>query len=345
MTELARSKEAMALASIASVIWALGGVLAVCAYATYSGPQDTSSFRNLAIASDWLLFVSGFVALCATSFVTWHLYVERRWTAMWEVGGTALSTLIFAIGLLILATQSPSGSTAGDVVAAVGLGGWAVVMVFSAARRALAERETPGLTRQAGLQIGGAAAIALVAISIGVPSPTLNDGARAITDGVFVTLGFAALALVLTVAHTRRVITTQQFPVLIVSLGVLALGGIATAVVYGLVSVPPPHSLTTYRVSLPIPPALSALGFLGLAWAAFGHLAELSGTSEFPASLGSISSASEWSEESTRPSAPPPMVPPSWQTDPTGRHELRWWEGAQWTEHVMDASRPSVDPL
>ena len=134
MIELTRSKEALALASIASVIWALGDALAVCAYATYSGPQDTSSFRNLAIASDWLLFVSGFVVLCATSFVTWHLYVERRWTAMWEVAGTAVSTLIFAIGLLILAAPSPSGSTAGDVVAAVGLGGWAVVMVFSAAR-------------------------------------------------------------------------------------------------------------------------------------------------------------------------------------------------------------------
>jgi len=345
MIELARSKEAMALASIAAVIWALGDVLAVCAYATYSGPQDTSSFRNLAIASDWLLFVSGFVALCATSFVAWHLYVERRWTAMWEVGGTALSTLIFAIGLLILAAQSPSGSTAGDVVAAIGLGGWAVVMVFSAARRALAERETPGLTRQAGLRIGGAGGIALVAIGIGVPAPTLNDGARAITEGVFVALGFAALALVLTVAHARRVITTQQFPVLTVSLGLLAFGGLATAVVYGLVSVPPPHSLMTYRVSLPIPPALSALGFLVLAWAAFGHLAELSVDGEFRVSTVSASSASDWSQESTRPSAPPPKVAPSWQTDPTGRHELRWWDGAQWSEHVMDASRPSVDPL
>jgi hypothetical protein len=345
MIELARSKEAMALASLASVIWALGDVLAVCAYATYSGPQDASSFRNLAIASDWLIFVSVFVALCATSLVTWRLYVDRRWTAMWEVGGTALPTLIFAIGLLILAIQSPRGSTAGHVVAAVGLAGWAVLLVFSAARRSLAERETPGLTRQAGLQLGGAAAIALVAISIGVPGPTLNDGARAITDGVFVTLGFAALALVLTVAHTRRVITTEQFPILILSLGLLALGGVATAVVYGLVSVPPPHSLTTYRVSLPIPPALSALGFLVLAWAAFGRLAELSGSGEFHASTISDSSTSEWSHGSSRPQAPPPKVPPSWQTDPTGRHELRWWEGAEWTEHVMDASRPAVDPL
>ena len=344
MIEFARSKEAMAMASIAAVIWALGLVLVVCAYATYSGPQDTNSFRNLAIASDWLLFVSGFIALCATGFVTWHSYVERRWIATWEVGGTALSTLILAIGLLVLAAQSPKGSTAGYVVAAVGLGGWAVVMVFSAGQRSLLERETPGSTRQAGLRIGGAAAIALIAISVGVPAPALNDGARAITDGVFVALGFAALALVLAIAHARRVITTQQFPILIVGLGLLALGGVATAVVFGLVSFPPLHSLTTYRVSLPIPPALSALGFLVLAWAAFGRLADLSGSSESPTSTAQASPASEESQKSS-PKPPPPLVPSSWQSDPTGRHELRWWDGGQWTEHVMDASRPSVDPL
>jgi Protein of unknown function (DUF2510) len=273
--------------------------------------------------------------------------VERRWTAAWEVGGTALPALIFAIGLLILAAQSPSGSSAGHVVAAVGLGGWAVLMVFSAARRSLLEREAPGSTPQAGLRIGGAAAIALIAISVGIPAPTLNDGARAITNGVFIALGFAALALVLAVAHARRVITAEQFPALIVGLGLLALGGVATAVVFGLVSFPPLHSLTTYRVSLPIPPALSALGFLALAWAAFGRLAELPGSSEFRISTAPASSASEKPQDSglTPPTQPPPMVPSSWQSDPTGRHELRWWDGAQWTEHVVDASRPSVDPL
>ena len=34
-----------------------------------------------------------------------------------------------------------------------------------------------------------------------------------------------------------------------------------------------------------------------------------------------------------------------WHPDPTGRHELRYWDGAQWTEHVSDGGVQSVSPL
>jgi WD40 repeat protein len=37
--------------------------------------------------------------------------------------------------------------------------------------------------------------------------------------------------------------------------------------------------------------------------------------------------------------------PPSWYLDPTGRHELRYWDGARWTENVSDRGVPSVDAL
>lgn len=36
--------------------------------------------------------------------------------------------------------------------------------------------------------------------------------------------------------------------------------------------------------------------------------------------------------------------PQEWLPDPSGRHELRWWDGAQWTEHVSDAGETSTDP-
>ncbi len=42
------------------------------------------------------------------------------------------------------------------------------------------------------------------------------------------------------------------------------------------------------------------------------------------------------------PSAPegpppaPPTPPPMWATDPTGRHQLRYWDGAAWTDYVSD---------
>jgi len=33
-----------------------------------------------------------------------------------------------------------------------------------------------------------------------------------------------------------------------------------------------------------------------------------------------------------------------WLTDPSGRHEHRYWDGSAWTEHVADAGRQGVDP-
>jgi hypothetical protein len=35
----------------------------------------------------------------------------------------------------------------------------------------------------------------------------------------------------------------------------------------------------------------------------------------------------------------------AWQPDPSGRHELRWWDGGRWTENVSDGGRPGVDSL
>jgi hypothetical protein len=32
-----------------------------------------------------------------------------------------------------------------------------------------------------------------------------------------------------------------------------------------------------------------------------------------------------------------------WLVDPTGRHELRYWSGTAWTEHVSDGGAPAID--
>ncbi|MFZ6004146.1 MAG: phospholipid scramblase-related protein [Actinomycetota bacterium] len=40
----------------------------------------------------------------------------------------------------------------------------------------------------------------------------------------------------------------------------------------------------------------------------------------------------------------PQTTPPNWYPDPLGRHELRYWDGSQWTEHVSSHGRQSVDP-
>ena len=35
---------------------------------------------------------------------------------------------------------------------------------------------------------------------------------------------------------------------------------------------------------------------------------------------------------------------PGWQPDPTGKHDHRYWDGAQWTEHVSRAGQQYTDP-
>ena len=44
--------------------------------------------------------------------------------------------------------------------------------------------------------------------------------------------------------------------------------------------------------------------------------------------------------------APPPNtgVPANWYADPSGRFELRYWDGSQWTEHVARGGQQFTDP-
>jgi Protein of unknown function (DUF2510) len=46
-------------------------------------------------------------------------------------------------------------------------------------------------------------------------------------------------------------------------------------------------------------------------------------------------------ERETEPAQTPPA---NWYRDPTGRHELRYWTGTEWSENVTDAGVPAVDP-
>ena len=40
-----------------------------------------------------------------------------------------------------------------------------------------------------------------------------------------------------------------------------------------------------------------------------------------------------------------PGTPASWQPDPSGRHQHRYWDGQRWTDNVSDAGVTSTDPL
>lgn len=331
------------MASIAALVLSLSRIIAGIAYATYSGPQDTSTFQNLETAASWLIFVSAFVVLCATCFMAWTLYVARQWTSLQEIGVAAISTLMIAIGFLINASSSPpSVNNTGNIVAAIGFGGWAIVTVISAARHALVEQEIPAEVHQAVLRLGGAGALVLIAVSIGLPAPRLDQASLAIATEVVAAAGFSGLLLVLSLARSRSLIITRQFPTVALGLGLLVLGSIAYAVGSGIVFGPPPYSIVSFRIALAIPAFIEALAFLVLAWAAFGRFAELSSSDNQQPPTSTETSAEG-------PAGWPPSasttVPPSWLSDPTRRHELRWWDGVRWTEHVLDGNRPAVDPL
>ncbi|MHB8264102.1 MAG: DUF5684 domain-containing protein [Acidimicrobiales bacterium] len=45
------------------------------------------------------------------------------------------------------------------------------------------------------------------------------------------------------------------------------------------------------------------------------------------------------------PGAPPAAQKPDWYTDPSGRHQQRYWNGSLWTEHVADGGVQANDPL
>ena len=37
--------------------------------------------------------------------------------------------------------------------------------------------------------------------------------------------------------------------------------------------------------------------------------------------------------------------PANWHPDPLGRHELRYWDGAAWTDHVSNQGVTGTDPV
>ncbi|MBM3718985.1 MAG: DUF2510 domain-containing protein [Actinobacteria bacterium] len=39
-----------------------------------------------------------------------------------------------------------------------------------------------------------------------------------------------------------------------------------------------------------------------------------------------------------------PNPPANWYKDPSGRFELRYWNGSAWTEHVATNGVQSIDP-
>jgi hypothetical protein len=56
---------------------------------------------------------------------------------------------------------------------------------------------------------------------------------------------------------------------------------------------------------------------------------------------GGATSASAWDGGGVAPGG----IPADWYADPTGGHQLRYWNGGAWTQHVSDNGVQAVDPV
>jgi cell division protein FtsW (lipid II flippase) len=61
--------------------------------------------------------------------------------------------------------------------------------------------------------------------------------------------------------------------------------------------------------------------------------------------LGIVVAAIVAANAGSEPRLPPPPTGAQWVADPTRRHELRLWDGHQWTAHVSDGGVSAYDPL
>lgn len=61
--------------------------------------------------------------------------------------------------------------------------------------------------------------------------------------------------------------------------------------------------------------------------------------------LGAWLLSTWWTRRLRRSSAGAANAPAAWYGDPHGRFELRYWDGARWTEHVSTAGATSTDPV
>ena len=86
-----------------------------------------------------------------------------------------------------------------------------------------------------------------------------------------------------------------------------------------------------------------------LAAAAFvAELAAAEASQLPPAAPTAPSVASPALDVALPPPPPPPAgtaLPASWQPDPSGRYELRYWDSSQFTDHVSNSGVASTDPF
>jgi len=63
-----------------------------------------------------------------------------------------------------------------------------------------------------------------------------------------------------------------------------------------------------------------------------------------PASMAAANTISDAGYAASSGASATPAVPAAWYKDPSGRFEMRYWNGTAWTEHVARGGQQFTDP-
>ena len=272
----------MVLAVLAAAVYVLGAAFRVAAYASVTSVSPATS-QSLIRTSEWCRFTGGVVALLAVCMAGWQLIERRAWEGAWEVGAAAVGTLLITIGFLVSAVSvssgSPSISASANAIIAAGFGAWALLLLFRAARRSLAEQQlrSGGTTqppRLARLWLIAAGGVAVFAVGAGF-TPDVTSKGLGITFGILQAVGVVIVFGALAAAPARGRLLSQALPIVLAGLAVLAAAYLAFAIMAGVVF-GSGFTVTGLRVgySIAIAIQLAAVGVLG--WAAWNRVRELS---------------------------------------------------------------------
>jgi hypothetical protein len=170
---------------------------------------------------------------------------------------------------------SNGSSAAAAVTGAVGIGVWALLVLSRAARLSLTEQGTASTVqgdrgRQADLWLAAAIGLFALAIGYGITSAASSEGAG-IAAGLLEAAGIAALAWAVTVARSRKMLSSRPVPSILAGLALLAISFLAAAVVAGLAF----GTLTALGVALTVVTAVELAAVVALGLAAWTRVREL----------------------------------------------------------------------
>ena len=277
MNYILKSLPAMILLSAAAIFLTLSEAFNVAAYASLT-PSSLGVSDGLSRAGDWLTFAAIVIGLLALGTAAWATVLAKNWAAVAEIGVGIVGGIIIAVGDLINAATSENSASTANILQAIGFGILTLLVLGHAARRSLAEQDVSARPRQAALWLVAAAALATLAVGVGL-TPTINNKGLAIAAGILLASGTGILAGVLIAASARgfRMAGSAIAGLILLSAGYIG-AAIVAGIFYG------PDAATNWlngalglRIGPSIAETISTLGLLVLALAAWTQVRRLAG--------------------------------------------------------------------